>query len=58
MTRAERRVRRVAGAVVRHWGSAGAVANARGASTDLSRLRVEREEVESYLAARGSRRTA
>jgi hypothetical protein len=48
----------VAGAVVRRWGGAGAVANARGASTDLARLRVEREEVDTFLADRAARRTA
>jgi hypothetical protein len=58
MTRLERRVRRVVGAVARRWGGAGAVANARSASTDLSRLRVEREAVEGYLATRAARRTA
>ncbi len=35
-----------------------AVANARVASTELSRLRVEREDVELFLAERGSRRPA
>jgi hypothetical protein len=62
MARLDRHVRRAAGAVtrtlVRRWGGGGAVANARTASTDLSRLRVEREEVEGYLAARAARRTA
>ena len=58
MTRADRHVRRVAGAVVRRWGGAGAVANARGASTDLARLRVQREEVDTFLADRAARRTA
>jgi hypothetical protein len=33
-----------------------AVANARAAATDLSRARVEREEVELFLAERHSRR--
>ena len=33
-----------------------AVANARGAATELSRLRVEREEVELYLAQRAAER--
>jgi hypothetical protein len=32
-----------------------AVANARRAATELSRLRVEREDVELYLADRGRR---
>ena len=35
-----------------------AVDNARCASTDLSRRRLEYEEVETYLAARAARRTA
>ncbi|MFC4784647.1 hypothetical protein ACT8ZV_09245 [Nocardioides sp. MAHUQ-72] len=35
-----------------------AVANARSAATDLSRLRVERDEVEIFLAELGRRRTA
>ena len=48
----------MAGAAVRRWGSAGAVDNARCASTDLSRLRLEHEEVETYLADRAARRTA
>ena len=34
-----------------------AIANARAAATELSRLRVEREEVEIYLAARLARVT-
>ena len=41
--------------VVRRWAGSNndrAVANAREASTLLSRLRVEREEVELYLARR------
>ena len=48
----------MAGAAVRRWGSAGAVDNARCATTDLSRRRLEYEEVESYLSARAARRTA
>jgi hypothetical protein len=38
-----------------HWGARsneGAVANARAATTTLSRLRVEREEVEHFLRQR------
>ena len=34
----------------------GALANARGAATELSRCRVEREEVELFLAAYDARR--
>ena len=40
---------------MRHWGersNARAVANARAATTTLSRLRVEREEVELFLRQR------
>jgi hypothetical protein len=43
------------------WGQASnerAVANARAATTELSRRRVEREDVELYLAGRAARRTA
>ena len=58
MTRTAGQVRRVAGAAVRRGGSAGAVDNARCASTDLSRRRLEYAEVETYLAARAARRTA
>jgi hypothetical protein len=58
MTRTAGQVRRVAGAAVRRWGSAGAADNARCASTDLSRRRLEYEEVESYLRATAARRTA
>ena len=36
----------------------GAVANARAATTELSRLRVEREDVELFLAESRSRRAA
>jgi hypothetical protein len=36
----------------------GAVANARAATTELSRLRVEREDVELFLAQSRSRRGA
>jgi hypothetical protein len=32
----------------------GAVANARGAATELSRLRVERTEIELYVAQRAA----
>jgi hypothetical protein len=39
-----------------HASNAGAVANARTSSTELSRLRVEREDVELFLAElRGTR---
>jgi hypothetical protein len=34
------------------------VDNARGASTELSRRRLERDEVETFLAERAARRTA
>jgi hypothetical protein len=34
----------------------GAVANARGAATELSRLRVERAEIELYVAQRAAER--
>jgi hypothetical protein len=33
-----------------HTSNSGAVANARAAATELSRLRVERDDVELYLA--------
>jgi hypothetical protein len=33
----------------------GALANARGAATELSRLRVERVEIELYVARRAAR---
>jgi hypothetical protein len=36
---------------------AGAVANARGAATELSRLRVERNEIELYVAQRAAQRS-
>jgi hypothetical protein len=42
------------------WGRASngqAVTNARSAATELSRLRVEREEVELFLAGLDARRT-
>ena len=39
-----------------HASQAAAVANARAASTELSRRRVERDEVELYLATRAGRR--
>jgi hypothetical protein len=58
MTRTAVQVRRVAAAAVRRWGGAGAVDNARCASTDLSRRRLQYEEVEDYLATRAARRTA
>jgi hypothetical protein len=58
MTRTARQVRRVAGAAVRRWGGTGATDNARGATTALSRRRVEHDEVERYLEARAARRTA
>ena len=58
MTHTAGQVRRVAAAAVRRWGSAGAMDNARCASTDLSRRRLEHHEVETYLAARAARRTA
>jgi hypothetical protein len=35
----------------------GAVANARGAATELSRLRVERTEIELYVAQRTAQRS-
>ena len=35
-----------------------AVANARNAATELSRLRVERNEIELYVAQRAARRPA
>jgi hypothetical protein len=35
----------------------GAVANARGAATELSRLRVERIEIELYVAQRAAQRS-
>jgi hypothetical protein len=35
----------------------GAVANARGAATELSRLRVERTEIELYVAQRAAQRS-
>ena len=35
-----------------------AVRNARLAATELSRLRVDREEIEQYVARRAERRTA
>jgi hypothetical protein len=34
-----------------------AVANARGAATELSRLRLERAEIEQYVARRAARRS-
>lgn len=34
----------------RPWDQTGAIANARRASTDLSRCRAEREEVEMFIA--------
>jgi hypothetical protein len=43
------------------WGlvsNAGALANARAAATELSRLRVERDDVELYLAELRPARTA
>ena len=36
----------------------GALANARGAATELSRLRVERVEIERYVARRAARRSS
>ena len=48
----------MAGAALRRWGSVRALDNARCATTDLSRLRLERDEVETYLAARLDRRSA
>ena len=41
-----------------HSSHAAAVANARAAATDLGRRRVERDEVELYLAVRAGRRRA
>jgi hypothetical protein len=41
-----------------HTSNAVAVANARTAATELSRRRVERDEVELYLAVRSGRRRA
>jgi hypothetical protein len=35
----------------------GAVANARGAATELSRMRVERTEIELYVAQRAAQRS-
>ncbi len=35
----------------------GAVANARGAATELSRMRVERVEIELYVAQRAAQRS-
>ena len=35
----------------------GALANARGAATELSRLRVERVEIEQYVARRAAKRS-
>jgi hypothetical protein len=36
----------------------GAVANARSAATELSRLRVERVEIEQYVARRAAQRAS
>ena len=58
MTGTAGQVRRRVGATARRWGGAGAADNARCASTELSRLRLQHEEVETYLAARAARRTA